>query len=304
VTREIGDILRAYDRRRSEPFALATLVRATGSSYRKPGARLLIADDGSTVGCVSGGCLEREIAECGRLVIRHGKPVLLRFDTRAQFGCDGRIEVLVERVRETFMAELEQAQSARRPCHAVTCERLGSYLLTPADQIPSGDFVQAINPPLLLLLIGRSPDTEPLLSLAGTMGWVCVRTESVNDPGIAPDEWSAAIIGSHNYGRDFAALRALLATKIRYIGLIGSQRRRQQLLADLLDTGIAPDERLFSPAGLDLGGEAPEAIALAIASEVQAVFAGGSRASMRQIPRSERRRLLRSEPAALAAERV
>jgi xanthine/CO dehydrogenase XdhC/CoxF family maturation factor len=71
-----------------------------------------------------------------------------------------------------------------------------------------------------------------------------------------------------------------------YIGLIGSRRRREQLLADLIDTGMTPDRRLFSPAGLDLGGNAPEQIALAIVSEIQAVFAGGSAISLRETRRS------------------
>ncbi len=52
-------------------------------------------------------------------------------------------------------------------------------------------------------------------------------------------------------------------------------------LGDLLDTGIAAGPNLFAPAGLDLGGDAPEAIALAIVAEIQAVFAGGSRLSLR-----------------------
>ena len=56
--REIGDIVRAFEWRPLEPFALATLVVSRGSSYRRPGARMLIADDGRTAGSLSGGCIE------------------------------------------------------------------------------------------------------------------------------------------------------------------------------------------------------------------------------------------------------
>ena len=107
------------------------------------------------------------------------------------------------------------------------------------------------------------------------------------------DEWTAAVIKTHNYGGDFAALRILLPLDLRYIGLMGPRARREQLLVDLLDTGTAAGPNLFAPAGLDLGGDSPESIALAIVSEIQAVFTGGSRQSLRDrktpihAPRSE-----------------
>ena len=60
--KEIVEILREWERRRCQPLALATLVRAQGSSYRRPGARMLICPDGTTAGSLSGGCLEEEVA--------------------------------------------------------------------------------------------------------------------------------------------------------------------------------------------------------------------------------------------------
>jgi xanthine dehydrogenase accessory factor len=62
--REIDDIVRAFERRPHERFALATLVQAHGSSYRRPGARMLIAPDGNAAGSLSAGCLEEEVVEC------------------------------------------------------------------------------------------------------------------------------------------------------------------------------------------------------------------------------------------------
>src|SRR5438093_13718513 len=97
--KEIQDIIREFERRRGEPLALATLVRARGSSYRRPGARMLVARDGSTVGCLSGGCLEDEVVAHAEKVIKTGLPTLLSFDTRLRYGCTGAIEVFVEKVR-------------------------------------------------------------------------------------------------------------------------------------------------------------------------------------------------------------
>ena len=81
---------------------------------------------------------------------------------------------------------------------------------------------------------------------------------------------------SHNYGRDFVALQKLLPLNLRYVGLIGPRKRRDQLLDDLLDLGVTINAGFFAPAGLDLGAETPDEIALAIVSEIQRVFAYGS----------------------------
>src|SRR6201999_3420837 len=89
--KDIYDILREATRRPGERFALATLVRAEGSSYRRPGARMLICKDGTTAGSLSGGCLEEEIAFRAREVLETGGAVLMSFDTRKRFGCHGKI---------------------------------------------------------------------------------------------------------------------------------------------------------------------------------------------------------------------
>ncbi len=93
------------------------------------------------------------------------------------------------------------------------------------------------------------------------------------------------LIKTHNFGRDFAALRFLLPLGLRYVGLIGPRRRREHLLGDLLDSGVSVTENLFSPAGHDLGGDSPESIALAIVAEIHAVFAGRPGNHLRDHPR-------------------
>src|SRR5258705_10763397 len=82
-----------------QPWALATLVQTEGSTYRKPGARLLVERNGKTLGVLSGGCLEEEIGRNGQGVIATGAPVLLSFDTRRLYGGDGRLKILIEPLR-------------------------------------------------------------------------------------------------------------------------------------------------------------------------------------------------------------
>jgi xanthine/CO dehydrogenase XdhC/CoxF family maturation factor len=85
---------------------------------------------------------------------------------------------------------------------------------------------------------------------------------------------------NHNFGRDLLALDRLLPFRLRYVGLLGPRKRYAELLARLgeyqqfdLDSGA---RNLFAPAGLDIGSEAPEEIALSIVSEVAAVLADRS----------------------------
>ncbi|MCS6809167.1 MAG: XdhC family protein [Bacteroidota bacterium] len=94
--------------RRSEPCVLATVVRTQGSTYRKTGARMLIYADGTSVGAVSGGCLENDIVERSHQVLHSGVPKLLRYDTRSTpddlvfgmaIGCQGITTVFLERLQ-------------------------------------------------------------------------------------------------------------------------------------------------------------------------------------------------------------
>jgi xanthine/CO dehydrogenase XdhC/CoxF family maturation factor len=283
--KELTDILRTWTAHQDEPIALATVVRAHGSSYRRPGARMLICSDGVTVGSLSGGCLEEEVAARAREVIRSGTPELLKFDTRLRFGCNGTIEVFVERVEERFLSELAAHMGHRRSCRAVTIFEgggdLGSRILFPGAIPAANAFLQKIEPPIQLIIFGAGPDSSPLGIFAETLGWQTIEAEQATELPSVVDERTAAIVKSHDYGRDFAALRHLLEMPLRYVGLLGPRKRREQLLHALIDNGVDLEAELFAPAGLDLGAETPEEIALAIVAEIQSVFADASSQSLR-----------------------
>lgn len=317
--KDLCDIIREWRQRRGESLALATLVRARGSSYRRPGARMLISPDGKTVGSLSGGCLEEEVALRAREVIRTGVPAVMEFDTRRRFGCAGSIEIFIERVDEEFLGDLSRNLEARRSCFAVTTfegdpRELGSHVLefsvakpgleggapaTPLGprsrrsstlQLPengkynnggNGRLVQEIHPPIQLLICGDGPDIMPLRSLGELLGWQRIDIEQASQLPTEVDEWTAAIVMFHNYGRDFAALRQLLPLELRYVGIVGPRKRRDQLLADYLDAGGSINANVFAPAGLDLGADSPEEIALAIVAEIQSIFTDASHESLR-----------------------
>jgi xanthine dehydrogenase accessory factor len=102
-TREVLDFL-ANARASGMRAALATVVRVRGSAYRHEGAKLVVAEDGSTAGNVSGGCLEQDVREVALQVIRAGEPQLKSYCSSADeiaawdlgVGCEGQVDVYVE----------------------------------------------------------------------------------------------------------------------------------------------------------------------------------------------------------------
>ncbi|MGD1083695.1 MAG: XdhC family protein [Verrucomicrobiota bacterium] len=104
--KELAAILQACAHAPGRRMALATLARASGSTYRRPGARMLIFPDGQSVGAISGGCLERDVIEKAQAVLEGGQSVVLTYDTTpeedvvfgAGLGCKGVVDILVEPV--------------------------------------------------------------------------------------------------------------------------------------------------------------------------------------------------------------
>lgn len=270
------------------PWALATLVQTEGSAYRKPGARLLVDSDGGTLGVLSGGCLEEEIARHGQMVIDNASPVLLSFDTKRLYGCDGQLTIFLEPLpaageNGNLITEIGRLLRNREVCRIRTCfegAALGSELLASdvllAEQ--PGVLIDTVPLPVRLLLFGTGPEIEPITQLADNLGWVVERcghpSELAED--FRPDAQTAALVMTHNFGRDLVALDRLLPFQLRYVGLLGPRKRHAELLARLSEYRPLDFDgevkTLFAPAGLDIGSEAPEEIALSIVSEVAAVL--------------------------------
>jgi xanthine dehydrogenase accessory factor len=294
----LQQIIKCVAENPSQPWALATLVQTEGSTYRKPGARLLVEPDRRILGVLSGGCLEEEIGRYGQEVIVNGSPILVSFDTRRLYGCDGRLKILIEPLpaaRETgnLITKIGGLLAQRDVCRVRTCfegEPLGSELVSADVLLPErcGVFVETLPLPIRLLLFGAGPEIEPFIQLAGNLGWVVEHFghPSELDEEFQPDEQTAALVMNHNFGRDLLALDRLFPLQLRYVGLLGPRKRHAELLARLseyrsvdFEAGIG---NLYAPAGLDIGSEAPEEIALAIVSEVAAVLSNRTGGFLRE----------------------
>jgi xanthine/CO dehydrogenase XdhC/CoxF family maturation factor len=162
--------------------------------------------------------------------------------------------------------------------------------------------IEVVRPPPRLLVFGAGPDAVPVVRIASELGWDVIvvdwrpahaRRESFPEASdvvlceaervgehVEADEGSAALVMTHHYLHDRSLLRFLLPSPVRFIGVLGPRKRTELLLGELEEEGAsftpAQLERLHGPAGLDIGAESPEQIALALIAEIQAVLAGRS----------------------------
>ncbi|MCS7312111.1 MAG: XdhC family protein [Acidobacteria bacterium] len=140
--KELRDILDAVAevRRQSQPAALVTVVKAQGSTYRRPGARMIVRPDGTMVGSISGGCLEGDVLEKARQVLVAGTPRLVTYDMTSDddivwglgLGCNGVVHVLIEPLPPGGpadpMAFLEECMTHERVGVMATVFRVGGRL--------------------------------------------------------------------------------------------------------------------------------------------------------------------------------
>ncbi|MEJ7758167.1 MAG: XdhC family protein [Gemmatimonadaceae bacterium] len=350
--RSVVDAL-IYSAQLGDPVVLATVVRVTGSSYGGVGARMVVHADGSTVGLVSGGCLESDIAEHARRVHASERAEVVSYDTRNDddapwglgLGCNGLIEVLLEPLSaadaNSLASIIGHALDADLPTVLATvivstadtgAPAIGAHtLITGSTSQTTGDWgdgvvlanaasatdealaagrrglvreygtvevaFEVVAPSIRLLICGSGPDALPLATFASQLGWEVVvvdhrevdATRPARFPGARVVECTdalkladtvaltgriAAVVVSHHFSRDLDYVQALLTAGVAYVGVLGPRARTQRMLAELVARGLHPvaaDGSLFAPVGLDIGGDGPEAIALAIIAEVQAV---------------------------------
>ena len=319
MTKELQDIL-GIVRRGPGPFVLATLLATEGSSYRRPGARLLLGREGLLRGSLSGGCLEGDLQARAREVLAEGRPRRLRYDLRGDLdlvwgsgsGCEGVLDILLEPLTgfPDWMRWIEEAWTARKDLRIQTDlsqEHLGVRSLPgPADApSPREACVEDVPAPVALWIVGAGEDSKPLVRMAKALGWsvglldhrpafACPERFPEADavrsghpatllPSLPLDARSAVVLMTHHYAKDLEALRLLLPSAAGYLGLMGSRRRSAQLLAELAAEGLRADARLHAPVGLDLGATDPEGIALAILAEIQADLAGRRATPLREL---------------------
>lgn len=357
--KEIRNIVKAYDEARQQGIAsvLASVVLVDGSSYRRPGARMIVLEDGAMVGAISGGCLEGDARNKALLTLTERSSRIVIYDTSdeddavigVQLGCEGVIHVLfeyidpadpanpIELLRKAISVraqavlvtlydtgnkrnpqtgtcllwEQEGKQSGRIPlstiapmveqdCREVVLTKQSRFTQYNAETGPMQAFIEFLQVPISLVLIGAGNDALPVMQLAELLGWELrvadgrithARTERftsacqvlVSKPeaileSIPTDERTCFVLMTHNYNYDLQMLRSLLPTAVPYIGILGPVKKRNRMLDQLKAEGIIITEEMLSrihgPVGLDIGAETAEEIAASIVAEIQAFFTG------------------------------
>jgi xanthine dehydrogenase accessory factor len=160
IVKEIKDIVSAYDEAQKEgkQTALATVVHLQGSAYRRPGARMLVTEDGKLTGAISGGCLEGDALRKAQLAMVQKKPMLVTYDTTDDddttlgvgLGCNGIISILIEPVNaeddrnpvqllKTFLSKRQAAVIATLFSLDKKATQPGTCLLLTKEAITKGN---------------------------------------------------------------------------------------------------------------------------------------------------------------------
>jgi xanthine dehydrogenase accessory factor len=336
VLAAIGDVLDG-----GGGAVLATVIDVEGSAYRRPGAKMLIDEDGGA-GSLTAGCLEDEVRGLADEVLDAGQPRIETYDLMGDddiwglgMGCNGVITVLLEPLDESYRPAVERVAGGG-DCAVVTVtdgdrplgeraiydpedgfagdlpewlttelsERTGALLdagrnetaTVETDESSVEVFVDGIRAPAELVVLGNGPDVRPVVELAARVGFRvtvvafrgalsdadfpaadAVRTTS--PPGLREtvdfDTDTHVVVMTHNFIDDRLALEELLETPIPYIGLMGPRDRFEEMLDEFAaeNASLAEGEtdRVYTPIGLDLGGDSPSHIAYSIVAEVLAV---------------------------------
>ncbi|WP_277380671.1 XdhC family protein [Stenotrophomonas maltophilia] len=300
----------ALTRARAGQHAVLALVLETdGSTYAGAGDMVLFCN-GSQVGWLSGGCLEPELARRADLVSAAGQVDWIEIDTRSDedllsgsaLGCRGRlriallplramagIDVVIEAwLREGVPLQRELRASGQIVFGAGRRERTWQLHSMDGTQ-PFGEGAWRLTLPRLprALILGGGPETPFLVPLLRGLGWqisVAERRARWTSAGqgadahlqtspaeaLHGDPCDAVLVMHHDFELDREALVALADTKVAFIGLLGPQRRGEDLFKLLTpDQRHRLSPRLRSPVGLKIGGRGPEAISLSIAAQLQ-----------------------------------
>ncbi|HZU32241.1 MAG TPA: XdhC family protein [Candidatus Angelobacter sp.] len=235
------------------PFAIATVVRVEGSSSAKRGSKALIDSQGKIVmGWMGGGCAESAVRSEALRCIRSEKPELITLDMQDEvlgvgMPCGGIMDVYIEPVLP--QPELVIAGHGRI---AETLTRLGTLM----------NFAVTVHDPSATR--DKFPEAQRIID----------KDFDISEIAFGPNTY---VVIATLHKNDHIWLQRALEGEAAYVSLIASAHRSRLVLDYLLAEGVSPEkvERVWAPAGLDLGASGPEEIALSVMSQIVALRRGG-----------------------------
>lgn len=266
-----------------ERTALCTLVGLEGSFSRRIGAQIAIDVEGNTVGSLSDGCLERQLATEARTARETGERRLLRFGAGSpmidfRLPCGSGLDILIDPAPGRAALADAVGRIGRR-------EEASIALPLPADAAPGLITRRRYIPPMGIVAFGEGPELSAFRDLAAAMG-IAVQTLSPQGQaggtlalgrvpqGPAVDAWTAILLLFHDHEWERTLLHWSLETPAFYIGAQGGATARDARKAQLLDDGLAAETiaRLRSPIGLIAGARDPQVLAVSVMAEIVAAY--------------------------------
>ena len=235
-----------------------TIVRSSGSTPQRTGAKMLVFADGRTVGTIGGGCYENDALGRARDAIASGRPAIVKYDLNDDFAqesgliCGGQMEVYIDPI-------------APAPAlYVIGAGHVGWHLARVAGD--AGFKIHVIDDREKFANAERFPAAETI-EVDDIAAWL-------HRADLPPTAYVVIVTRGHTH--DFDALRALAARDLRYVGLIGSRAKVARVF-DALEAEGMPVEclaRVHAPIGLDIGAITPAEIAISILAELIAVRHG------------------------------
>ncbi len=228
---------------------LATIVQCIGSSPQKEGAKMLVRDDGSVIGSLGGGCLEAEVIQHALMSMKNGTPLTVPFELTERHGglvCGGKVLVYIEPViPEPHLVILGAGHVGKALAFVA---HFSGFRVTVVDD--REEYANKEN----------IPDADQVI--VHDFGSVFER--------VPADQTSYIVIATRGHNHDLDALRAALRTRARYLGLLGSRRKRALLFKTLAEEGFSEEDiqRIIIPVGLAIGSVTPDEIAVSIMAQI------------------------------------
>ena len=243
---------------RGGEVALVTITSSTGSTPQRVGAKMLVFADGRTVGTIGGGCYENDAFWKAREAIKARRPLTVSYELNDDFAqenglvCGGQMDVFIE--------PLEAAPDV----YVFGAGHVGQFLAKMAHEV--GFRVHVID------------DREKFASRERFDPGIDVAVEHIptwlETHQLPPTAYAVVVTRGHTH--DLDALRALVKSPMRYVGLIGSKAKVRRIFDALIEEGASPEalKAVHAPIGLDIGAITPQEIAVSILAELIAVKHG------------------------------
>ncbi len=235
-----------------QKVALATIISVNGSAPREPGAKIIVKNDGTTVGSIGGGKIEFEVCKQALEVISAGKPRLLHFDLtgidadKDKMICGGLMDVFVEPILS--QPTLYIFGGGHISLSLAKIGKIIGFRIVVIDERP--EFANR----------DRFPEADEILFKDFTDIFSQLRT----------DKSSYLVIVTRSHLSDKAVLEWAIGTEAAYIGMIGSKKKVNTIFSNLRSKGISDDllKNVHAPIGVDIDAETPEEIAVSILAEI------------------------------------